>query len=204
MHMNGTAYRYIRASMSLTNYIPPLCDKHPQTGANHYLVDGGYVNCVPISVMRQVYGAKTIIAVDVSSNWNLTATYDYGNELHGGRVLLSKLNPFAKELSVPSMAEISNQLAFVGAVQQLSKVKELADICISPPVQEYSVLEFSEFDTLKLIGLKTARYEIEKWLRFLDTEVGESTRQDGKYSWVNNAKSKLTFCHQDVGYKCEL
>ena len=190
--------------MSLTNYIPPLCDKHPQTGANHYLVDGGYVNCVPISVMRQVYGAKTIIAVDVSSNWNLTATYDYGNELHGGRVLLSKLNPFAKELSVPSMAEISNQLAFVGAVQQLSKVKELADICISPPVQKYSVLEFSEFDTLKLIGLKTARYEIEKWLRFLDTEVGESTRQDGKYSWVNNAKSKLTFCHQDVGYKCEL
>lgn len=193
--MNGTAYRYIRASMSLTNYLPPLCDKHPQTGANHYLVDGGYVNCVPISVMRQEFGAKTIIAVDVSGNWNLTATYDYGNQLNGLSVLQSKLNPFAKDLNVPSMADIADQLAFVSAVQQVEKVKDLADVCICPPVQQYSVLEFDAFDALKRIGLESARKEIEKWLTFLDTEVGASSRQDGKYSWVNNAKTKLSFGH---------
>lgn len=192
-HVNGTAYRYIRASMSLTNYLPPLCDKHPESGANHYLVDGGYVNCVPINVMRQEFGAKTIIAVDVSGNWNLTATHDYGNQLNGMSVLRSKLNPFVKELHVPSMADIADQLAFVSAIQQIEKVKEMADVCISPPVQQYSVLDFSSFDTLKHIGLVSARDEIEKWLKFLDTEVSTSSRQDGKYSWVNNAKTKLSF-----------
>ena len=184
--------------MSLTNYLPPLCDKDPITGANPYLVDGGYVNCVPISVMRQEFGAKTIIAVDVSGNWNLTATHDYGNQLNGMSVLKSKINPFAKDLNVPSMADIAGQLAFVSAVQQLEKVKEISDICICPPVQQYSVLEFGAFDELKLIGLECARKEIETWLKILDTEVGSSTRQDGKYSWVNNAKTKLSFSHGKV------
>lgn len=153
------------------------------------------MNCVPISVMRQEFGAKTIIAVDVSSNWNLTATHDYGNQLNGMSVLRSKLNPFIKELHVPSMADIADQLAFVSAIQQIEKVKKLADVCISPPVQQYSVLDFGSFDILKQIGLTSARQEIEKWLKFLDTEVSASLRQDGKYSWVNNAKTKLSFSH---------
>ncbi len=193
-HVNGTAYRYIRASMNLANYLPPLCDRHPDTGANHYLVDGAYVNCVPISVMKQVFGAKTIIAVDVSANWNLSATYDYGNYLYGLDVLFSYLNPFSSvKVNVPSMASVGDQLVFVTAVQQLQKVKPLADIFISPPVQDFSPMDYGQLDKLKQIGLICGREEIDKWLKVVDATGTVSNRYCGKYSWVNNAKTKLSF-----------
>ncbi len=39
----GCLWRYVRASMSLSGYLPPLCD--PKDG--HLLLDGGYVNNLP-------------------------------------------------------------------------------------------------------------------------------------------------------------
>lgn len=39
----GSVWRYVRASMSLSGYLPPLCD--PLDG--HLLLDGGYVNNLP-------------------------------------------------------------------------------------------------------------------------------------------------------------
>ena len=45
-------WRYVRASMSLAGYLPPLCD--PEDG--HLLVDGGYTNNLP---GKQWSGAET-------------------------------------------------------------------------------------------------------------------------------------------------
>ena len=42
-HIIGSLWRYVRASMSLSGYMPPLCD--PKDG--HLLLDGGYVNNLP-------------------------------------------------------------------------------------------------------------------------------------------------------------
>jgi len=39
----GSLWRYVRSSMSLSGYMPPLCD--PIDG--HHLLDGGYVNNLP-------------------------------------------------------------------------------------------------------------------------------------------------------------
>jgi lysophospholipid hydrolase len=41
VHRSGTAWRYVRASMSLTGFLPPLCDR------GQMLVDGGYLNNLP-------------------------------------------------------------------------------------------------------------------------------------------------------------
>lgn len=43
VHTSGSLWRYVRASMSLSGYLPPLCD--PVDG--HLLLDGGYVNNLP-------------------------------------------------------------------------------------------------------------------------------------------------------------
>jgi hypothetical protein len=42
------------------------------------------------------FGAKLIIAVDVSSDWTLNADHNYGDMLNGLSVWLSRLNPWAK------------------------------------------------------------------------------------------------------------
>ena len=43
VHTAGCLWRYVRSSMSLSGYMPPLCD--PVDG--HLLLDGGYVNNLP-------------------------------------------------------------------------------------------------------------------------------------------------------------
>ncbi|GAB0091305.1 neuropathy target esterase sws-like [Sergentomyia squamirostris] len=47
VHTHGSLWRYIRSSMSLSGYMPPLCD--PKDG--HLLLDGGYVNNLPVSLL---------------------------------------------------------------------------------------------------------------------------------------------------------
>jgi lysophospholipid hydrolase len=60
VHSHGSLWRYVRASMSLSGYLPPMCD--PDDG--HLLLDGGYVNNLPVDVMRTRFRATTIIAID--------------------------------------------------------------------------------------------------------------------------------------------
>lgn len=41
--VSGSLWRYVRASMTLSGYLPPLCD--PKDG--NLLMDGGYINNLP-------------------------------------------------------------------------------------------------------------------------------------------------------------
>ncbi|CAM5169369.1 unnamed protein product [Eretmochelys imbricata] len=43
VHKDGSLWRYVRASMTLSGYLPPLCD--PKDG--NLLMDGGYTNNLP-------------------------------------------------------------------------------------------------------------------------------------------------------------
>lgn len=54
--------------------------------------------CFILSVMRNRFGAKIIIACDVSGDWNMTATQSYGDSLNGLSVWASRWNPFSKEV----------------------------------------------------------------------------------------------------------
>ncbi|KAJ3048257.1 phosphatidylcholine and lysophosphatidylcholine phospholipase, partial [Rhizoclosmatium hyalinum] len=75
IHRSGYMWRYVRASMSLAGYFPPLCDN------GKMLVDGGYLNLVPVDIVI-AKGADVAIAVDVSL-WNDTSPVTYGDSLSG-------------------------------------------------------------------------------------------------------------------------
>ncbi len=66
VHDYGSLWRYVRSSMSLATYLPPLCDPHD----GHLLLDGGYVNNLPADIMRS-RGARYILAVDVGAEVRL-------------------------------------------------------------------------------------------------------------------------------------
>ncbi|XP_048524619.1 neuropathy target esterase sws isoform X3 [Dendroctonus ponderosae] len=59
IHTHGSLWRYVRASMSLSGYMPPLCD--PQDG--HLLLDGGYTNNLPGSLWRYVRASMSIVGI---------------------------------------------------------------------------------------------------------------------------------------------
>jgi lysophospholipid hydrolase len=45
IHTTGYAWRYIRASMTLTGFLPPITDED-----GNILVDGGYMDNLPVWV----------------------------------------------------------------------------------------------------------------------------------------------------------
>merc|ERR1712183_516533 len=147
IHDSGCLWRYVRASMSLAGYLPPLCD--PADG--HLLLDGGYVNNLPADIMHK-RGAKHILAVDVGATDELDLA-NYGDSLSGWSILWAKLNPFVSVPRVLSQADIQVRLAYVSCVRQMEEVKT-ADYCdyIRPPIDKYGTLQFDSFDEIREVG----------------------------------------------------
>ena len=98
--------------------LPPVRDEH--TG--DLLVDGGYLNAIPVDVLRERMGVETVVVVDVEDNdyiafRNLTP-HDGG--LGGWRLLWERINPFGSWLGKwflgPSIDEGSNPAGATGGV----------------------------------------------------------------------------------------
>lgn len=160
VHTDGSLWRYVRASMSLSGYMPPLCD--PKDG--HLLMDGGYINNLPADVARSM-GAKVVIAIDVGSRDETDLT-NYGDALSGWWLLWKRWNPLATKVKVPNMAEIQTRLAYVCCVRQLEMVKS-SEYCeyLRPPIDSYGTLDFSKFDEISEVGYQHGRTVFDIWGR---------------------------------------
>lgn len=136
--------------MSLSGYLPPLCD--PIDG--HLLLDGGYVNNLPADVMKDVMGAETILAVDVGSQDDMDFT-NYGDQLNGWWILWCRWMPFfTRTIKVPNLPDIQSRLAYISCVRQLDEVKR-SEYCtyIRPPIDKWKTLQFKNFDEILEVGL---------------------------------------------------
>uniref|UniRef100_A0A8C9S5M2 lysophospholipase n=1 Tax=Scleropages formosus TaxID=113540 RepID=A0A8C9S5M2_SCLFO len=160
VHTDGSLWRYVRASMSLSGYLPPLCD--PKDG--HLLMDGGYINNLPADVARSM-GAKVVIAVDVGNQGETDLT-NYGDSLSGWWLLWRRLNPLAERVKVLNMDEIQTRLAYVCCVRQLESVKN-SDYCeyIRPPIDRYGTLDFGKFDEIAEVGYQHGKTVFDVWRR---------------------------------------
>ena len=159
IHRRGYLWRYVRASMSLSGYLPPLCDEF-----GNMLLDGGYMNNLPADVMRAL-GAETIVAVDVAAVDD-TSPMDYGDTLSGWRVLLRRLNPLSNQLRIPTLADIQSRLAYVSSVRQLEDAKRLRNcVYVRPPVSAYGLLDFDRFHEIFQVGYDYGRQCVAEWER---------------------------------------
>ncbi|KAM4531964.1 patatin-like phospholipase domain-containing protein 7a [Fundulus diaphanus] len=182
VHTDGSLWRYVRASMSLSGYLPPLCD--PKDG--HLLMDGGYINNLPADVARSM-GAKVVIAIDVGSRDETNLT-NYGDSLSGWWVLWKRLNPLAEKVKVLNMAEIQTRLAYVCCVRHLESVKS-SDYCeyIRPPIDRYRTLEFGKFDEIAEVGYQHGKTVFDVWRR---SGVVEKMMKDRHQEESHNTQCK--------------
>lgn len=157
MHQAGYAWRYIRASMSLSGFLPPLCDN------GHMLVDGGYMDNLPVEFMKSL-GARTIFAVDVGSDDDTTLQY-YGDSLSGWLVLLNRWNPFSSVYrNIPNLTDLQSRLAYVSSVGQLEAAKATPGMFyLKPPVQEFGTLEFGRFLEIHDVGYEYGKTMLKTW-----------------------------------------
>ncbi|OBZ78912.1 Lysophospholipase NTE1 [Grifola frondosa] len=95
IHETGYAWRFIRASMTLVGLLPPLCDN------GNMLVDGGYIDNLPVSAMMAM-GASAVIASDVGSIDD-NSPRNFGDSVSGVWLFINRWNPFRmREVSLLS------------------------------------------------------------------------------------------------------
>ncbi|KAJ3364665.1 phosphatidylcholine and lysophosphatidylcholine phospholipase [Allomyces javanicus] len=156
IHQSGYLWRYVRASMSLSGFMPPLSDN------GNLLVDGGYLNNLPADVMKGL-GAKVVIMVDVASDDDTSKVY-FGDTLSGWTVLLNRMNPFRRTPAIPSLAEIQSKLAYVSCIRQLEEAKQLPGcFYLRPPVAHFGTLEFGNFEPIYRAGYEYGMAVVQEW-----------------------------------------
>ncbi|KAI0828902.1 patatin-domain-containing protein [Trametes gibbosa] len=172
IHETGYAWRFIRASMTLVGLLPPLCDN------GNMLVDGGYVDNLPVSAMMSM-GASAVIASDVGSIDD-NSPRNFGDSVSGVWLFINRWNPFSTARNVPAITELQQRLAYVSSVKTLEEAK-VARGCLymQMPVQEYGTLQFGKFEEIQKKGYEAALEFLEKFDaegRLPSAFVGEASK----------------------------
>ncbi|QRV97636.1 cAMP-dependent protein kinase inhibitor [Ceratobasidium sp. AG-Ba] len=156
IHDTGYAWRYIRASMTLVGLLPPLCDN------GTLLVDGGYVDNLPVSTMI-AHGASIVFAVDVGSLYDNSPRH-YGDTISGWWILLNRWNPFSSTRNIPDITDIQGRLTYVSSVPTLEEAKVTPGcFYMQMPVHEYGTLQFGRFDEIYQVGYSAAVEMLNQW-----------------------------------------
>ncbi|KWU47420.1 patatin-domain-containing protein, partial [Rhodotorula sp. JG-1b] len=156
VHTSGYAWRYVRASMSLAGLLPPLCDE------GDMLVDGGYVDNLPVSVMLG-QGAASVFAIDVGSVDD-TSPRNYGESVSGWYLLLQRWNPFGKQPNIPNITEIQSRLTYVSSVKMLEEAKATPGVLyMRMPVTQFGTMEFKRFTEILDVGSEFANSLLDEW-----------------------------------------
>ncbi|KAF8580428.1 patatin-domain-containing protein [Ramaria rubella] len=158
IHETGYAWRFIRASMTLVGLLPPLCDN------GGMLVDGGYIDNLPVSTMFSL-GASAVIAIDVAA-LDDNSPRNFGDTVSGWWILLNRFNPFSSTRSIPAITEIQSRLAYVSSVKTLEEAKVTKGcLYMAMPVQEYGTMQFSKFEEIQERGYQAALELLDEWDR---------------------------------------
>lgn len=177
IHRSGTAWKYIRASMSIFGLIPPIVE-----GDDNLLIDGGYVNNLAVDVMHELpVRPSTIIAVDVENRSTdvFSNLHDLGEGVSGWWLLWAKLNPFQKK-KVPAFGDMIVWLNCISHVRQLRQMeKSLVDVYVLPDIHNYTLFDYHKLDEIAEKGYRRTKEVAKAWLKQVEAEsidVSQSTQ----------------------------
>jgi NTE family protein len=156
VHTHGTLWRAVRASASVPILGPPLYQE------NSVLIDGGLFNNLPTDIMKQLFRG-TIIAVDVSQGQPLAIHPQWFDATPSGwTLLLNRLNPFATPIKLPSLFDIVYRTITLYSDSVALHTRATADMVIIPPVQRFSIAQFSAYKEIIEIGYRNTIEQLEK------------------------------------------
>jgi NTE family protein len=134
VHRSGSLIEAVGASMSIPGLVPPLARP------GRLLVDGGVLNNLPVDVMA-AEDEGPIVAVDV----------------------IRKLEDVESDTSpqLPSIMETLSRATVLGSVERAERNRKLADLLVTPDVQDVAMREFSALDRGADAGREAMRAALE-------------------------------------------
>ena len=161
VHTTGPLWQAARASSAIPGLFSPV-----PTASGDLLVDGGIMNNVPVDVMRTFCERGPVIAINLSARSEPTDHFSFGAEVSGWRVLWSRLNPFAQAIEAPSIFNTLLRTTEAGSAHRMrtTQVLSQADLLISPPVEQFRMLDFGSREELVALGHRHVAAALEQWL----------------------------------------
>ena len=177
VHTTGFAWRFIRASMTLVGLLPPMSED------GQMLVDGGYTDNLPVSVMLGM-GADSVFAVDVGSIDD-TSSRQFGESVSGWWVLVNRWNPWSPTRTIPGITEIQSRLTYVSSVKTLEEAKVTPGVLyLRMPVEGYGTMQFGKFSEIMEVGYQAAQKQIKQWRKEGKIPTGLADAGKGQASSV--------------------
>ncbi|KAK9814559.1 hypothetical protein WJX72_007850 [[Myrmecia] bisecta] len=174
VHDVGELAKLVRASMTIVGLVPPVYED------GDLLVDGGYLNNIPVDVMRSM-GVETVIVVDVEdkddSVWHNLTAYDGG--LSGWRLLWDRWCPIPSlryGYKLPRYNQIVNALTWMSHAQNLRRVSRdyVIDLYLQPPVSRFRLMDYHLMERIVRDANRYAWGAISEW------QVQQGVTQQGK------------------------
>jgi predicted acylesterase/phospholipase RssA len=157
VHERGDALRSVLATCRVPAMFPPL------GWDGDVLVDGGLVNNLPNDVMLERIGAGTLISVDVSPHDDFSMPDSSDLHLSGWQLARHRLWPSSHK-KVPGVLQILFRLIGLGGVAQKQKIKDYADVYLTPPAGHYSFRDFSHGEEMAQAAYPYAQEKLEDWM----------------------------------------
>jgi lysophospholipid hydrolase len=192
----GPLWKYVRASMSLLGLFPPVYDH------GDVLVDGGYVNNLPIDVVFAL-GAETVIAVDVENKDNsaFEELTDYGEALSGWWLLWRMIGyhlGLSEKVKIPPISEAHASLFYIASDMRLKDMIEEGErsgkvLYLRPKgIQGYGMTDYAKIDEIVKRGYDTAKEKIPEFRHFRQQLMAQNENK------ILNKNVKRSKSHEDV------
>lgn len=150
VYFNGSAFKCIRASMTISGLIPPVFYN------DDILCDGAYVNNVPVDVMSSL-DVKNVISVNVGTSF--CDTFDPYDSTSGIVLFFKSLFESKQYLS---LIEMQFRLTFI-STQRKARLLEKETLIIKPKLLGYKTSDFNKFDEIVACGYESAKAQIREW-----------------------------------------
>ncbi|SPQ98543.1 unnamed protein product (mitochondrion) [Plasmodiophora brassicae] len=165
VHTTGLLWAAVRSSMTVVEYLPPMW----MNGS--VLIDGGYVDNLPVDIMRDRFGPDILIGVDVENKAAaFRGVHDFGSSLSGWWLLWLKVRrlvlPWGPHPKVPKFSDIVSALSYINNSRNVRSFlnEKLMDVYIRPELGSVLLLDYHKYDEIRTLGFKQARHIMGRWV----------------------------------------
>ena len=157
VHRTGRLRDWIRASISIPGIAPPFV-----TESGELLVDGAVLDGLPTDAMHGAEGG-IVIAVNVSPRIDLAVSGRERALPSPWRTLWQSISPSSGGSRFPTIFQIMQRTAHLGAMQHAKGLRDRVDLYLEPPVGHYDTFDWSAIDAIAETGYRTTLQTIETW-----------------------------------------
>ena len=168
IHETGSVAHFVRASMTVVGLLPPVYSE------GDLLIDGGYLNNIPVDVMRSHMGVETLIVVDVEdkdfASW--VGITPYGDGLSGWHVVWEQIKGVLRggaskrRVRYPRYGEVVNALMFLSHKLRFQDIikQHRIDLYMRPTgVAQFKLMDYRLADRIVRDAYRYAWTAITEW-----------------------------------------